>query len=185
MKLAFASAALIFLMLLSSVNAFDVAIFPAKQGISGWKAECFIEIYNNSTKDIVCKIRIENPSSHTRYNESGIFDTATNGRDMKEFEDLPDFSWIKVPKKIIIPAKNGSNYTVSRLPIKIDIPQRSKYAGKKYEVLIVIAPETNNTIKTTLASRLLIETPEMKRMPSLPFPFLFLLLLPLLRRSRK
>jgi|Deesub1362A_J573_1020465.scaffolds.fasta_scaffold01023_8 hypothetical protein len=166
-------AAMLLCLLAMNASAYDVAIFPAKQGYTGWNLTCYIEIYNNLTEDVTFEVKVTNPVKHTKYNESGIFDTTTTGEDLKEYEDFPDFSWIQVPEKITVKAK--SSY---KLPVKVDIPETKKYAGKRYEALITITPENNDTIKIALASRLLINTPAIQRMPSFS-PSLLLLSLPI------
>ena len=154
---------LLFLSLAYSSNAFDIGLFPVRQGYEGWHIETTIEIYNNMSEPITMKIYAINPINHTRYNDSGIYDTITDGKDMKEFEDLPNLTWVKLPNTITVEGKNGNNYTKKIIPVIVDIPKKYKYSGKHYEVLICAETAENQTIHISLASRLLINTPSMPK----------------------
>ena len=153
-------------------NAWTFTLFPMKQGYMGWDVNTSITVYNNLSHPITFKIYATNPAKHTRYNNSGIYDTLTNGKDMKEYKNFPDLSWIHFPVKITVPAK--SNVTV---PIDVSIPHLHKYSNKHYEALISIEPVENSTIKISLASRLLITTPAGGKIEKTPDISIWLLII--------
>ena len=158
----------LFILLAGNSIAFNIGLFPMRQGYRGWHVETTIQIYNNMSEPLTFKIYATNPVNHTRYNSRGIYDTITDGKDMKEYRDFPDLSWIKLPDKVTVEAKNGSNYTVKEVPVIVDIPQKYEYSGKHYEALICAETVGNQTIHISLASRLLITTPTMPN-PKMPF----------------
>ena len=152
------------LILMTSIsNAYQFTLFPMRQGYEGWHIETNITVYNNMSDDVTFKVYATNPVKHTRYNDTGIYDTITNGSDLKEYEDFPHLSWIHLPSTITVEGKNGSNATVKNIPVIVDIPKKYKYSGKHYEALICVEAMTNTTIHVSIASRLLITTPSMPK----------------------
>ena len=154
---------LILFAFIGSSSAYNFTIFPVKQGYEGWHIETNVTVYNNMSDDVTFKVYVTNPVKHTRYNDTGIYNTVTNGSDLKEYEDFPHLSWIHVPSTVVVEAKNGSNATVKNIPVIVDIPKKYKYSGKHYEALICVEAMTNTTIHISIASRLLITTPSMPK----------------------
>ena len=151
---------LILLFYTISSNAWDISLTPMKQGYKGWLISANITLYNNMSEPAKFKIYAVNPNAHTRYNDSGIYDTITNGSDLKEYEDFPNLSWIITPKEVIVPAKNGTDISKLTVPIIVNIPPYCKYRDKRYEALICAEMiNKDRNIQISLASRLLITTP--------------------------
>jgi len=164
------------LILMASISsAYQFTLFPMRQGYEGWHIETNVTVYNNMSDDVTFKVYATNPVKHTRYNDTGIYNTVTNGSDLKEYEDFPHLSWIHVPSTVVVEAKNGSNATVKNIPVIVDIPKKYKYSGKHYEALICVEAMTNTTIHISIASRLLITTPTMPS-PKMPFIPLWLVI---------
>jgi len=151
----------LFLIILAGVSsAYQIALFPMRQGYEGWDITGFVTLENNMSRNVTFKLHAVNPVNHTKYNESGIYDTITDGNDLKEFKNFPDLSWIKLPDEVTVGA--FSNKTIY---FNVSIPKNERYAGKHYEALISCELVSNSTIKTSLASRLLVTTPEMEVTP--------------------
>lgn len=144
--------------------AYDIAVEPSRVAFNSWHFNTQIYIYNNLPYDVNATIEVLYPTTFTKYNDTGIYTSLTEGEDLKEFEKLPDLSWVIVENKnITLPKKWGNLASVTVINITVNIPKKKEYAGKHYEFIVAVNPDIGELIKPSLASRILIITPEIHK----------------------
>jgi len=102
---------------------------------------------SNTTEDMTLDIAIESEKPQDYNLVSG-------------YEPIPDLSWVVIEKNFFEGLKPGETV---KTDILISIPKKGKYAGKKYQVYIYSHTTGEQTFRTGLMGRLLIEINKKKK----------------------
>lgn len=152
-----------------SIFAMAIILFVAGTALAGGLSSRFIEVkmkdleqgkaysvkemtgrmldVNNTTEDVTTDIAIE-PEKPVDYNL------------VPGYEPIPDLSWVKIEKSLFEKVGPGASVETD---ISITIPKGKEHAGKKYQVYIYSHTAGDETFRTGLMGRVLIEIKEKEK----------------------
>lgn len=162
--------ALIIVPSLSSANI--ISIFPARASYTlndngeFWTINHTISIVNNNSFDQDVSFEVINIGNSTYKNKVNIYNGTIYSMHesydesyMRLFADIPNTSWVKVPSVVTVPHKNDTKATIINVPVQIIIPKDEEFDNNFYQCYVEIKPIANNSIQTSLSSKLLLQTP--------------------------
>lgn len=138
-------------------TSFDFGIAPGKWTCKGgWNYTAYLELLDNTTTDMNITVtiqQVDNPEN--------------------DYIKMTNLSWVSFNKNrtvhtktVHIHGKNSSDerYTVTRIPVYVEIPDHDDNENKNYQCLVIAKkPDANNSgfsIATQLGAKLLVSTPQ-------------------------